>query len=51
MTLSECKEYWASGYNKTWDDVIKDFNYGIGLSKMFSFEQIMDMVAELYKNQ
>ncbi len=50
-SLRDCKEEWASNYDKTWEDVQKDFEYGNGLSKMWDFEQVMDMVAELYKKQ
>lgn len=50
-SLRDCKEEWASKYDKTWEDVKRDFEYGLGLSKMYDFEQIMDMVAELYRKQ
>jgi len=48
VSLQDCKEQWASNYDKTWEDVQRDFEYGLGLSKLYGFEQIMDMVAELY---
>lgn len=50
-TLQDCKELFASNYNKTWKDVQNDFEYGLGLSKIYEFEQVMDMVAEIYCNQ
>lgn len=50
-SLEECKEEWALKYGKTWKDVQKDFEHGIGLSKLYSFEHVMDMVAELYRQQ
>ena len=50
-SLQDCKEEWASKYDKTWEDVKRDFEYGLGLSKVYGFEQIMDMVAELYRKQ
>ena len=51
LSLRDCKEQWASNYDKTWEDVQRDFEYGLGLSKLYGFEQIMDMVAELYRKQ
>lgn len=51
LSLQECKEYWASAYNKTWSQVRQDFEYGTGLMKLYSMEQILDMVAELYAEQ
>ena len=50
-SLRECKESWAANYDKTWEDVQKDFEYGMGVSKLYGFEQVMDMVAELYRKQ
>lgn len=50
-SLRDCKEEWASKYDKTWGDVKRDFEYGLGLSKLYDFEEIMDMVAELYRKQ
>lgn len=50
-SLRDCKEEWASKYDKTWEEVQKDFEYGNGLAKMFDFEEVMDRVAELYKKQ
>lgn len=50
-SLEECKEEWAKKYGKTWKDVQKDFEYGLGLSKTYSFEHVMDMIAELYRKQ
>ena len=49
--LKHCKEEWASNYDKTWEDVQHDFEYSIGVSKLYSFEQVMDIVAELYCKQ
>lgn len=51
LSLRKCKEQWASNYDKTWEDVQKDFEYGTGISKLYGFEQVMDMVAELYRKQ
>jgi len=50
FTLQECKEWWASAYDKTWQDVKDDFEYAIGISKRYSFEEVMDEVAEMYKH-
>jgi hypothetical protein len=51
FSLRECKERWAFNYDKTWEDVQRDFEYGIGVSKLYGFEQVMNMVAELYRRQ
>lgn len=50
FTMSDCKELWASKYNKTWEQVKRDYELSIGLSKTFEFEEVMDAVAELYRN-
>jgi hypothetical protein len=47
-SLQDCKEEWSANYNKTWEEVRRDFDYAMGWTKMFSFEEVMDMVAELY---
>lgn len=46
--LNAIKEQWASNYNKTWKDIQKDFEYGLGVSKLYSFEEVMDIIAEQY---
>ena len=51
LSLRDCEEQWASNYDKTWEDVQRDFEYGMGVSKLYGFEQVMDMVAELYRKQ
>ena len=50
-SLLDCKELWAYNYDKTWEDVQRDFEYAMGISKLYTFEQVMDMVAELYRKQ
>ncbi len=47
-TLRECKEQWAAQYGKTWEDVQHDFEIGAGVNKLYSFEEVMDMVAAMY---
>jgi hypothetical protein len=48
ISLQDCKEQWAEKWDKTWEEVKLDFEYGNGLSKLYGFEEIMDMVAEIY---
>jgi len=51
LSFIECKEKWASKYGKTWADIKNDFGCLEGVSKLFSFEQVLDMVNEIYQNQ
>jgi hypothetical protein len=49
LSLLECKNEIAETYGKDdWNDVLQDFEYGLGISKMIGFEQLMDEVAKLY---
>jgi hypothetical protein len=49
MTLPEAKAKIAEKYGKaSWIEVMKDFEFGTGLSKFTTEEALMDMVAELH---
>lgn len=53
-TLQETKEFVANKItNKfiSWDKVLSDYEFGTGISKLISYEDLMDRVAEEYKEQ
>ena len=48
--LNQAKEQWASRHDKTWSDIQRDLEYGNGVSKIYSTEEVMDRVCEIYTN-
>lgn len=51
ITLEKAKEIVAERYGKeSWETIQRDFEYGVGISKLLSLEELMDIVAECYKN-
>lgn len=47
--LSQAKEIVAKQYGKdSWTDVQKDFEYGMGVSKLMSIEEMLDLVCIEY---
>lgn len=51
QNLEKAKETIAARFRKTWSDIHKDYEYGLGISKLMGIEELMEMVAEEYKNQ
>ena len=50
LSLPDAKQAVAEMYSKEdWAEVLKDYEYGLGISKMIGFEELMDKVAEVYK--
>jgi hypothetical protein len=50
LSLCDAKQTVAEMYSKKdWDDVLIDYEYGLDISKMLGFEDLMDKVAEVYK--
>jgi hypothetical protein len=51
ISLDEAKELVALKFRaNSWKSVQKDFEYGMGVSKLMSIEEFMDIVAETYLN-
>lgn len=46
--ILKTKEEWASGYDKTWADVLKDFEYGMGVTKLYTHDEVLDFIADQY---
>ncbi len=45
-SILDCKEIWATRYNKTWEEVRVDLENGV--AKIYDFEQIYDEISDLY---
>ncbi len=50
ISLDTAKQIVAKKFRKDWKAIEHDFDYGLGVSKMVSFQELMDMVSEVYKN-
>lgn len=49
VSLITIKELVAKKYNKeSWNNIQRDYEYGMGVSKLIGFEELMDIVAEHY---
>lgn len=50
LSLADAKQIVAEEFGKNdWECVKRDYEYGMGLSKLIDFEELMDKVAEVYK--
>lgn len=50
LSLANAKQIVAEKFGKNdWDCVKRDYEYGMGISKLIDFEELMDKVAEVYK--
>lgn len=50
FSLPDAKQTVAEIYGKEdWKDVLRDYEYGLGISKIIGFEELMDKVAEVYR--
>ena len=50
LSLADAKQIVAEKYGKNdWLCVKRDYEYGMGISKLIDFEELMDNVAEVYK--
>jgi hypothetical protein len=48
MTLDEAKQKISKKYGKSsWELINRDFEFGIGISKIISYEDLMGKVAEI----
>ena len=45
-SVSEIKEDWASSYDKTWSEILSDMEYGNGVSKIYSYDKIINFLLE-----
>lgn len=50
-TIQHAKDVFAARYDRTWDDILHQFEIGSGMSKLMGMEQVMEYVAEIYKNE
>ena len=51
LSLSDAKQIVAEQFGKNdWKCVQCDYEYGMGISKLIGFEELMDKVAEVYKD-
>lgn len=50
-SISRAKEVFAARHNLTWGGIMHQFEVGSGISKTFSLEEVMEKVAEIYKNE
>lgn len=50
ISIDDAKQIIAEKFRKKdWADVLRDYSYGLGISKRISFEDLMVEVAEVYK--
>lgn len=51
ISLDTAKELVAQKFGKNdWISVLRDYEYGLGISKLIGFKELMDKVAEVYKS-
>lgn len=50
-SIGRAKEVFAARHNLTWGGIMHQFEVGSGISKTFSLEEVMEKVAEIYKNE
>jgi len=51
ISLDEAKDLVALKYHaNSWESIRRDYEYGMGVSKLISFEDLMNLVSETYLN-